>query len=354
MITAQDKFEKAIAAFDAYNTHDPHQEGFNGKTFPKEILYAQRMTERLARFAPHANEPVRLAAHCQHIGRWEIARHQYAMNKIGYLKWRNEEKLHHAKIAQGILLNCGYDQETIERVKFLVLKKELHTNADTQLLEDVVCLVFIEFYLDDFAAKHDDEKVVAIIRKTLKKMSPAAIAATSQISVSTKIQSLIQLATSPARLFKFEEEFMEGGIRCIPMMVRFKLDACGIKLKLPDWNKLTLPERTHLATAPSKTEEEIFNYRKHLQQLVLGRTGKEATDLPVERNPPWAMLDNLPDALQEKLKEYNWNISLKHWKALIDLQRFVLIKLSRPSHENKNFAKAMKEFGLESPTDKNP
>jgi hypothetical protein len=66
------------------------------------------------------------------------------------------------------------------------------------------------------------------------------------------------------------------------------------------------------------------------------------------------MLDNLPDALQEKLKEYNWNISLKHWKALIDLQRFVLIKLSRPSHENKNFAKAMKEFGLESPTDKNP
>jgi hypothetical protein len=217
MIATQDKFAKAMVAFDAYNANDPNREEHDGKTFPKEILYAQRMTERLARFAPHANEPVRLAARCQHIGRWEIARHQYAMDKIGYLKWRNEEKLHHAKIAEGILLDCGYDTATIEQVKLLVLKKELKTNADTQLLEDIICLVFIEFHLEEFAAKHETEKVVEIIQKTMKKMSPQAIAAAGVLPVSIKTKSLLHQAASTSILFQFEEVFMKDDIRCIPV-----------------------------------------------------------------------------------------------------------------------------------------
>ena len=345
MSFSTERFQTAIAAFDAFNSNDPNRKVHNGKSFPKEILYAQRMTERLHRFAPNASEPVKLAARCQHIGRWEIPRSSYPINKKGYLQWRSEEKIHHAKIAENILANCGYDSDIIEKVKFLVLKKELHSNADTQLLEDVVCLVFIEFYLDEFAAKHDGEKVIDIIRKTVKKMSAAAIEAVSQIPVSTKIQSLLQQAVSPSQLFKFEEEFMRDSIRCMPMIARFKLDACGIKLKLSEWNQFTLAERTSLTTPSSKTEAEILNFKKHVQQLVKNHTGEEATDLLVDKNPAWSILNQLQESLIEKLKEFNWTITLQQWQSLSDLQRFVLLKLSRPNHENKNFPKAVKEFG---------
>ena len=346
MTISADRFSKAIAAFDAYNTKDPNLEESAGKSFPKEILYAQRMTECLHKFAPTAHESIQLAARCQHIGRWEIPRNSYPITKKGYLQWRSEEKMHHAKIAESILTNCGYDSATIEKVKFLVLKKELHTNADTQLLEDVVCLVFIEFYLEEFAAKHDGEKVIDIIRKTVKKMSAAAIEAVGQIPVSPKMQSLLQQVVSPSSLFKFEEEFMKGSIRCIPMIARFKLDACGIKIKLEEWSQFTIAERTSLTILPSKTEAELINYRKHVQQLVLSHTGAGATDLPVEKNPAWSILTQLPESLIEKLKEFSWTLTLQQWQSLSDLQRFVLLKLSRPGHDNKNFPRAMKEFGL--------
>jgi len=196
MTTTSDQFKKAIDAFDAYNENDPNKEEYKGKVFSKEVLYAQRMTNWLHQFAPDAPEYITLAARCQHIGRWEIARSNFPMDKKGYLQWRNQEKIHHAKIAEEILKTCQYDAETIDKVKFLLLKKELFTNADTQLLEDVICLVFIEFYIDAFAAKHDDEKMVDIIKKTLKKMSPKGIAATSGINLSEKIKSLIQKATA--------------------------------------------------------------------------------------------------------------------------------------------------------------
>src|SRR4249920_2345282 len=107
MNISADRFTRAIADFDAYNSNDPNQEDHQGKAFPKEILYAQRMTEWLARFAPDANESVQLAARCQHIGRWEIPRSSYPMNKKGYLQWRNEAKSHHAKLAEAILTTCG-------------------------------------------------------------------------------------------------------------------------------------------------------------------------------------------------------------------------------------------------------
>jgi hypothetical protein len=190
------RFDDAIAAFDDYNLRDPNQEEFNGRVFPKELLYAQRMTERLTGFAPDADESVKLAARCQHIGRWEIPRSRYPMDKKGYLQWRNEEKAHQAKIAENILTACAYDQETVHRVKFLLLKKELHTDRHTQLLEDVVCLVFMEYYLDDFAAKHDDEKVVDILRKTIKKMTPTGVKSAGHIPLSDRIKSLISRAVS--------------------------------------------------------------------------------------------------------------------------------------------------------------
>jgi hypothetical protein len=193
-----DKLARAFEAFDAYNSQDPNLEVDGGQSFPKEVLYANRMTRRLAAFAPDAPEYVQLAARCQHIGRWEIPRSSYPMDRKGYLTWRNELKRHHASIAERILKSCGYDESTIELVRFLLLKKQLHTNPDTQLLEDVVCLVFLEHYLEDFASRHEEEKVVDILRKTLKKMSPRAIREAQEVVKSDSIRILLEKAVAAA------------------------------------------------------------------------------------------------------------------------------------------------------------
>jgi hypothetical protein len=191
-----EKLAKAFEAFDAYNSQDPNLETDGGQSYPKEVLYAHRMTRRLAAFSPEAPDYVQLAARCQHIGRWEIPRSKYPMDRKGYLTWRNELKRHHASIAERILKSCGYDEATIELVKFLLLKKQLHANPDTQLLEDVVCLVFLEHYLEDFASRHETDKVVDILRKTLKKMSPRAVREAQEVVPSDNIRALLEKAIS--------------------------------------------------------------------------------------------------------------------------------------------------------------
>jgi hypothetical protein len=185
------KLEKAFSLFDAYNANDIHKENDNGKAVAKELLYGQRMTAKLNAYQPDAPEQVKLAARCQHIGRWEIARKSFPMDRKGYLQWRSQLAIHHGKLAEKILAECGYDQDLIEKVKSLLQKKQLHQNPDTQLLEDTICLVFVEFYLDDFANQHDDEKVIDILQKTLKKMSSRAIEAAIKIPVTDHVKSLI-------------------------------------------------------------------------------------------------------------------------------------------------------------------
>lgn len=193
-MTVSDRYTKAFQDFDSYNSEDPNKEEFDGRIYPKELLYAIRMSEQLGKFAPSAPEEVKLAVRCQHIGRWEIPRSSYPMDKKGYLQWRNTLKVHHAKVAGTILQGCGYDSELIEKVKFLLLKKELNKNEGTQLVEDVICLVFVHYYLEEFASRHDDDKVIDILRKTMKKMSPRAIAAVGNLPLSEKITTLITAA----------------------------------------------------------------------------------------------------------------------------------------------------------------
>lgn len=191
-----DRFEKAIAEFDTYNAKDPNFEHSKHGSLPKELIYARRMTEKLKLFDPGAPEYLHLAARCQHIGRWEIPRQSYPMDRKGYLQWRNTLKVHHCDIASKILADCGYESELVDKVKFLLLKKGLRNDADTQVLEDVICLVFIEHYLEDFASKHEDEKVIEILQKTMKKMSQKAITEVAEIPLSPKLTSLIQQASS--------------------------------------------------------------------------------------------------------------------------------------------------------------
>jgi hypothetical protein len=120
------------------------------------------------------------------------------MDRKGYLQWRSKLSLYHCDIASRILTECGFDSATIEKVKFLLQKKQLiQHHPDTQQLEDVICLVFIEHYLHDFALQHDDDKVVDILRKTIKKMSPKAIGEAVKIPMTEKVKSLVQTAATP-------------------------------------------------------------------------------------------------------------------------------------------------------------
>lgn len=146
--------------------------------------------------------------------------------------------------------------------------------------------------------------------------------------------------------FKFEEDFVEANIRCIPMIVRFKLDACGIKLKLAEWSKMSAEERENLAMAPCESPEEIERYGEKLARLIFERTGNHVAPIPVPEYPAWSRKDEIPCTIREKLQESSFDLSLAQWQQLTHLQRFALLKLSYPGHENKNFPKAMVEFGL--------
>ena len=145
--------------------------------------------------------------------------------------------------------------------------------------------------------------------------------------------------------FKFEADFVDS-LRCIPMQVRMKLDTCGIKLKLTHWHQFNQQERQSLVEMPCTTAEEIATYRQHLQHLVMEHTGIPASELPVDTHPEWMDATTIPPSIQEKAQEFGVSLTSGQWEALTPAQRFALIKLSRPSHENKNFLPALKEFQL--------
>lgn len=164
-------FQKASEWIDAENAQDPNKETDNNSTYPKELLYSNRMYARLMDFSPEASEEIQIASKAQHICRWKVARDSYPMDRVGYLKWREDLKKFHAKTTASILEKAGYNTEFIARVSFLIEKKLLKKDTETQLLEDVICLVFLEYYLDPFVHKHDEEKLKNIIKKTWDKMS---------------------------------------------------------------------------------------------------------------------------------------------------------------------------------------
>ncbi len=173
MIENQERFSRAIALFDAANAEDPNQD--EGQ--PKELLYGRRMSDMIARFAPEASEVAQLAVRAQHIQRWKVPRSSYPMNKEGYHAWRTGLYTFHADTAGELMRQAGYDDATIERVKKAVGKRGIKSNPETQLLEDIADLVFIEHYILAFAQSkpdYDEAKWLDIIRKTWQKMSKTA------------------------------------------------------------------------------------------------------------------------------------------------------------------------------------
>ncbi|MEP0214006.1 MAG: DUF4202 domain-containing protein [Cellulophaga sp.] len=190
------KLKQAFDLFDKANEQDPNKELYQGKEYAKEVLYAIRMTSKLNSFAPNASEVLQLTARCQHICRWEIPRDSYEMNRTGYLTWRQDLKKYHAKKASSILESVGYDQETISKVAFLLEKKQLKKNEETQTLEDVICLVFLEFYFEPFAKKYSEEKLIDILQKTWRKMSNLGQDAALKLPLSKASLELVGKALS--------------------------------------------------------------------------------------------------------------------------------------------------------------
>ena len=189
-----EKFAAAVARFDAENSRDPNSE--NGR--PRELLYAERLTAWVLKLSPDAGEMLLLAARCQHICRWESPRENYPMTRPGYLKWRADLKKFHAEKSGAILKEVGYVEATIERVQELNLKKNFPADPEVRVLEDALCLVFLEFQLAALAAKADDEKMVNALRKSWEKMTEAGRAAALKLNYSDNEKRLLSLALKPA------------------------------------------------------------------------------------------------------------------------------------------------------------
>lgn len=145
--------------------------------------------------------------------------------------------------------------------------------------------------------------------------------------------------------FQFEADFVSS-LKCIPMLVRMKLDNCGVKLKLSHWNQFNQAERETLVDMPCDNETERRVYKEQLQNLIELKTGKPASELTVDPNPPWLDKDQIPASVLDKAQSFQINLTIPQWSNLTPPQRFALIKLSRPSHENKNFIPALREFGI--------
>lgn len=197
----QECYARAVELIDAANAEDPNRESADGRDWPKELLYSRRMSEMLARYAPEADDAVKLAIRAQHIQRWKSARSDYPEGRQGYLQWRTGLYRFHAETAGRLLAEAGYGEDVIERVRQAVGKRALKVNPDTQLLEDVTDLVFIEHYMLAFAGKHpeyDEAKWLDIIRKTWKKMSSKAqaFALSGAIRLPEPLIPLIQKAVS--------------------------------------------------------------------------------------------------------------------------------------------------------------
>jgi len=193
-----DRLSRAIAAIDAANADDPSRVVVRGRERPKELAHAELVSEWVSRLSPAPSEALLVAARAHHVRRWAIPRDSYPQGRAGYLRWRRALHDLHADTVGRILGDVGYDDATVRRVQDLVRKRGLGRDAEVQVLEDALCLVFVETQLHDLAARLDADKMVDVARKTLVKMSPDAIALVGEIDLADEDRALLQRALSPA------------------------------------------------------------------------------------------------------------------------------------------------------------
>jgi len=188
------RFEAAFQRFDQENSRDPNMVVSEEKPVPRELAYAQWLTDCVLKLCPDASESLRLAARSQHLCRWMIPRDSYPMTRAGYLQWREALKKFHAEKSGQILRECGYDADLIARVQSLNLKKNLATDPETQSLEDALCLVFLEHQFTELADKTPEDKMIHVLQKSWGKMSPTARAIAQSLPFPEREKALLTKA----------------------------------------------------------------------------------------------------------------------------------------------------------------
>lgn len=198
MTKFSDKYNKAIQLIDEAYKSDKDQFELNNKIYPKEYLYALRMVEELELFNSDASEEVYIAARCQHLFRWEIPRNSYPMDRKGYHAWRTFLYTYQAKKSVAILNEIGYSEASQLKIASMIEKKNLQSDSNSQLLEDVVCLVFLKYYINDFVEQHKEntDKLKRIILSTWLKMSDEGHKAALTIPFKDAIKTMILEAVS--------------------------------------------------------------------------------------------------------------------------------------------------------------
>lgn len=187
-------YEKALFLIDEAHAQDPKTIVVDGKEIPYELHYAQKMSHYLSLRCPDASETLRLAIRSQHFRRWEVPRDSYPMTRLGYHSWRAFLKRRQADQASQICRDCGYSEEEAERVASLIRKEDMKTDEESQILEDVACLVFLDYQFEDFEKEHDEEKIINILRKTWVKMSEKGHDLALKIPMSARSQDLVRKA----------------------------------------------------------------------------------------------------------------------------------------------------------------
>ncbi|MBM4183158.1 MAG: DUF4202 domain-containing protein [Gemmatimonadetes bacterium] len=196
--TSDPRERAALDRFAAVHREDPRSVVIGGVSKPRSVHYHERLGHWVRTFDPAASVPLRLAAACQHIRRWEVPRAEYEAGRRGYRQWRSDLAKMHARVAREILTEVGYDQATIARVEALLEKVGLAHDSEVRLFEDAICMVFFENEYADLAQKHDDDKLVDILRRTWGKMSPAGHSAARALAAGMpdRERQLIERATS--------------------------------------------------------------------------------------------------------------------------------------------------------------
>jgi hypothetical protein len=194
LIEADDRFQRAIAAIDRANADDPNQLMVRGTLRPKELAHAELMTEWVHRLVAEPSVELLLAARAHHIRRWIVPRSSYPDGRAGYLRWRTDLHKRHAADVGEILTDAGYGADVVGRVQNIVRKRNLARDPEVQVLEDALCLVFLETQLGDLAAKLDREKSVDVLRKTAAKMSDAGRQAAFALELAPGERALLQEA----------------------------------------------------------------------------------------------------------------------------------------------------------------
>src|SRR5882762_5411339 len=191
-MTENSRFARVITAIDAANAHDPNRVEAEGRSEPAELVYGRRMSAALARMAPDASEHLRLAVRGQHIERWTSPRKSYPEGRAGYLQWRQDLKAFHARRVGEIMQAAGYGDDDIARVGALVRKERLKRDPEAQTLEDIACIVFLEFYAEAFMQKTDDDKLAGILAKTWGKMSPLGHEHAERLALPPRLLALLE------------------------------------------------------------------------------------------------------------------------------------------------------------------